>query len=250
MTKIRALYDHLNQLADFNMAASWDNCGFMVGSLEEETSRCILALDVTMETIALAEKVKANLIITHHPMIFRPLSSIPSEDRVSLCIKKGITVISAHTNLDIAEKGVNWVLSNRLCLNSCKEFQNKDQVGLIGTLPARMEADELAFYIKDHLHAPHVEYTKGSKKIHTLAIVGGSGGAYLPDAIQSGADALLTGEVRHNEMIDAINAEYTLISAGHYFTEAPILGVLQNYFKKSFPAVRFLVDDHFAVWHC
>lgn len=244
------IYQKLNTLAPFDSAMSWDNCGLQVGSFSTEVTGCLLALDVTNEAVEEAERIGANLIITHHPVIFHPLRSLHAEDIPYRLAQKGISLISAHTNLDLADDGVNRALADRFALSDTISFENEDGLGLIGSLPNTFTPDELALYIKSALSSPHVAYTGGRNSIRRVAIVSGAGGDYLQAALAAGADALITGEVEHNIWIDSLQTGFPLFSAGHHATEAVILSPLSVYLKQEFPEIPFGVYDSFPVQCC
>lgn len=235
----------LDQLAPFCTAMEWDNTGLLIGSMEWEATGCVLSLDVTNEAIRLAKEQGANLIVTHHPVIFSPLRSVLGDSIIYRLAQERIAVLSAHTNLDLAEGGVNDALCSALELKEPRPFLNADRLGRIALLPDKMSASEFAAYVKSRLSAPEVSFTAGEKPIGSIAVVSGSGGDYLEDAIRLGADALLTGEIRHHEAVAAVNAGFPLLAAGHYSTEAVILPVLKKRYDRTFPDMPCHICDQF-----
>ena len=235
MPRIKDIYANLDKLAPFSTAMEWDNTGLLVGSMEWEAAGCILSLDVTNEAIRLAKETKSNLIVTHHPVIFSPLHCLLEDNIVYRLAQEKIAVLSAHTNLDLVEGGVNDALCHALELRNVQPFLNGDHLGRIAELSNKMTVSEFAAYAKERLSAPEVSFTAGETPIFRIAVVSGSGGDYLGDAMRQGADALLTGEVRHHQIVTAVNAGFPLVSAGHYSTEAVILPVLNERFGRAFP---------------
>ncbi len=247
MTTVNQIYNEINKLAPFSLALGFDNCGLLVGSKEKQITACILALDVTNEVIDLAIKHKANLIITHHPIIFDPIKSVTDDSRVYKLIKNDISVISAHTNLDIVDGGVNDVLVNLIGLTNVSIFENSDGVGRIGELKQEMTGKQLAQLVKQNINAKGVIATHTENTIKKVAVIGGAGGDYLESAITAGADAFITGEAQHHVVIDAINSDITLICTGHYYTEAPVLYSLKTRLEEKVSDVEFIIYDEFLV---
>lgn len=223
------IFDLLDSFAPFNTAMEWDNVGLLIGDRTAEVFAAVVALDVTTPVINRAKETGANLIITHHPVIFHPIKSVVAGDIPYELIRNNISVISAHTNLDIAEGGVNDMLASKLALHDIKPFVNEDCVGRIGSLPQEMTAAQTAEYIKERLSS-NIWFTDCGKKIRTLALVGGAGEDYCFDS--RAADGYLTGEVRHNVYIDAQNAGIQIFTAGHHETEAVVLNMLTDRIKQ------------------
>lgn len=243
MNTVNEILQEINLLAPFNIAMGFDNCGLLVGSKDKKIVNCIIALDITNEVIDYAKKNNAGLIITHHPIIFNPLKSIKDDSLVFKLIKNDISVISAHTNLDIATGGVNDALASLLNLENISIIENTDEMGRIGSLNKPMSAMKLAKKIKTTLNAKGVTVTCKNKEIKKVALLGGAGGDYFKSALLSGADVFITGETKHNILIDSINLNVPIITAGHYYTEAPVLYSLKDKLKDSFKEINFNVYD-------
>lgn len=233
----------LERLAPYSQAEAWDNCGLQAGSPAQIVTGCLVALDVTMEAIRQAEVMGANLIVTHHPLIFRPLSAIPGGDRICRLIAGGIASISAHTNLDRAAGGVNDALCAALSLSEPKALDSGMRLGL---LPAEMTLPELAEYVRKRLGAPAVEYL-GEGTVRRAAVFSGAGGDAWEEAKAASADVLITGEVKHNEWIDAWNHRFPLAAAGHHATEQVVLGPLARYLSSCFPEMPLSIFSGFPL---
>lgn len=247
MPVVNDIYQNINEFAPFSSAAEWDNVGLLLGSLKTEVTGCVISLDATDAAVNTALDLGANLIVTHHPVIFQPLRAIYDNSVVSRLARHQISVISAHTNLDLARGGVNDALCEALNLQEVVPFLNKDNLGRIGVLRDDMEITSFASYVKRYLSAHSVTFTPANRPIRRVAVVSGSGGDYLAAAITSGADALLTGEAKHHEIIAAINAEFPLVIAGHHDTEAVVLKSLSMRLSTAFPQVDFRVHNEFPV---
>lgn len=242
MTNVKAIYDYIDGFAPFALALSFDNCGMLVGDENREVSTCVIALDMTADLIEFAKQKKADLIITHHPIIFEPLKSVTADDMVYRLIQSGISVICAHTNLDLAVGGVNDSLSDRLELKDVANFANCENIGRVGLLPREMSAPEFASYIKEKLNTPTVSYTDCKKPIKSVALVGGEGSDFFMDSKKY--DAYLTGEVKYHIYSYAKNAGIQLFTAGHYHTEAVVLTPLKERLQNEFATLDFIVYDN------
>lgn len=246
MPTVEAIYRILDAFAPFATAEGWDNCGLQLGAPDWEVTGCVVALDVTQGALRLAQERGANLIVTHHPIIFRPLRAIPGNDRICRMISRGIASISAHTNLDKAKGGVNDALFAALGLTAPEPFPNGEGVGRIGLLPRELTAPELAAYIKERLDARGVAFTEGGG-IRRVAIGSGACGDLVTAARDAGADALITGEAKHSDYIDALNLSFPLFAAGHHDTEKVVLEPLRKLLEEHFPTLPCAVYGDFPV---
>ena len=350
--KVQDLYNAMDDMAPFSLTMDFDNTGLLVGDRDAEVTGVVMALDCTMGVLEEAEKQGANVVITHHPIIFRGIKSVTADSIVYHAIRKGINVISAHTNLDIAQGGVNDCLADRLKLSDLtgltvtqdtpfhkitvfvphshsekvyeamtaagagtlapysgcayfidgtgtflpeegahpflgtpgqreitpevriemvcpvgktgavvkamkeahpyevpaydimedKGLSETQWLGRIGTLEKACEPEELAAHVKKCLGGV-VRYTKGKSPVQKVAICGGAGDSELGTALRSGADALITGEVKHHIFLEAVQAGITLIEAGHFHTEVVVLEPVMERLKKQFPELDFTLSQ-------
>ncbi len=174
------------------------------------------------------------------------MKQIKKDDLVYKLIRAGVTVLSAHTNLDLAEQGVNYqlalqcgLLPDTLRRLPAEEAKQADGFGLVGELEAPMQPEEYASFIKQTLSAGSIKFTDGGRKIDTVAVSCGAGCYLLEEAIQAGVDALVTAEVKHHQLLAAKAAGLTLIDAGHYETEQLIVMPLAEALAERFPLVSF-----------
>lgn len=244
MEKICDILEYIEKLAPSEDRCEWDNDGLQVCEDENtEVDKVLFCLDVTDSAIDTAVKAGANLIISHHPLIFSPLKSVESsvpEARLAIrLLKNGISLISAHTRLDKAEDGVNETLANLMGLSFIKRF-GEDDIGIIGNID-KTDCKSLALFAKESLYAPSVSYILGDKPITKLALVCGSGKDFLYDAFKEGADALLTGDVSYTAFMTAQRLGIALIDAGHFYTEFPILEVLCQKLGLMFPNLQIMI---------
>lgn len=235
------IYNFLNEIAPVNTALDFDNVGILVGDPQKAVKKVVVCLDCTPQVVKMAVSKSAELIITHHPVIFEPLKSVvKSESNVVYdCLVNGISVISMHTNLDVAKGGVNDCLANVLELCDIKTVTDDEGFSFrMGSLKAEMSADKLAEYVKYRLGG-NVRYTDGKKPIKTVCVCGGSGSGELSVAMNI-ADALITADVKHNVFIEAASKGYTLLDAGHFHTENVVVTPLAKKLNDEIKNVEFI----------
>lgn len=224
---------HLNELYPPDLAEGWDKAGLAVGDLQAPVRRIYFSMDAVTETIADALEWGADLIITHHPFIFDPLASVTSQhDRghnIHRLIRSGCALFSAHTNGDSARGGVNDVLALALGVRGTRPMipsTDDDSLGLgrVGSLPASVSLREFADIVARALPetAQGVRVSGDpAKEISTVAVLGGSGGSLLDDAVRSNADVYVTSDLKHHDMLDFLEAQTNIhMSAGLSFENA------------------------------
>ena len=239
MVKIRDVIGEIEAVAPLPLQEDFDNAGIQVGDIQSEVTGVLLCLDVTEEVIDEALDLKCNLIISHHPLIFKPIKSITGKTYIERCIRKAckhdLVVYSAHTNLDNAWGGVSFRMAGKLGLQNIRTLSPvhasaidadsepdallKAGTGAIGEL--LLPEDEASFLqtIKTVFHLDTLKHSQlCNKKIHSVAVCGGSGAFLLPEAIACEADVFITGEAKYNDFYDAEN-HILLVVAGHYETE-------------------------------
>ena len=170
MSTVFDLYSAIDQFAPFSLSMDFDNTGILVGDRHQPVSKVLLALDCTMDVVNYAKEIGAQLIITHHPVIFHPIKRVNEDSVVYHLIRSQIAVISAHTNLDIAEGGVNDVLAQAVGLQNISGLELLDPaaqsyLGRIGTLSNSISASEFAALVKESLHARSVKFADAGNKI-------------------------------------------------------------------------------------
>ncbi len=238
--QIKDIYNFLDEIAPFDTSADFDNCGLSVGSLQKSVSKILVALDVTSEVIDEAESMGAELVLTHHPLIFTPVSSVTEDTLLYKAVASGITFIASHTCLDKAVGGVNHCLADKvgiMNLTDCPE----DEFLKMGDIDP-VTADEFAEKINSALGGK-VTYTDSGKIINKVAVCSGSGGDLVGVAALVGADALLTGEAKHHELLASREAGISLFVAGHYETEVVVLEYLKSSIEKKFPSIEVKIWD-------
>lgn len=252
MSTVTHIYDAIDRLAPFWLTMDFDNTGILVGDRNREIACALLALDCTPAVVEQARQLGAQLIITHHPVIFHPLKRVNEDAVVYLLIRSDIAVISAHTNLDIAQGGVNDALASAIGLRDCRglELLNEQTgawLGRIGTLPEPLSPEAFAAHIKACLNASSIKFSAAPRAIRTVALCSGSGADCLDAAISAGADALLTSEVKQHEYLAAAAAGISIFDAGHFDTEDIVIEPLRDYLAKEIPDVHFFTTHRSAI---
>ena len=235
--KFTDFYKSLDTLCPATGSAAWDNDGVMLAPREwDEVRRVLVALDPTEKAIKYAAENGFDLLLTHHPLIFKGLKSITGADTVSsrvlTALSSGVKVVSLHTRLDSARGGVNDVLLE-LCgaeyTRDCGDADSPD-IGRVGTLPEECDVACFARNVKKALGCGSVR-VYGEGKVKTVAALGGSGKDLISSAVKAGADVFVTGESGYNAAEAAAEAGLCIIEAGHYHTEAPVCRVLADHVK-------------------
>ena len=353
MTTVGDIYHWMDEIAPFSTAMDFDNVGLLVGDASQPVERVIVALDITGMVAEEAKEKDAQLVISHHPVIFQPLRRLPAQSVPYKLARFGISAICSHTNLDMAVNGVNAALARKLgleqvralreyapvpydkivvyapekdesqiinamltagagtlgvykgCSFSCKGkgrftplegarpylgqagceetveecriemicprskrqkvvqamrnahpyempafdiFENHALYSacaevMIGRLPVTYKPEDFAKMVKERLEIAVCGYVPGTRPVQNVALCSGAGGSYVEDACRGGADAFVTGEAKHHELLIAREKGITLVPAGHYATENLIVDDLLEGLKMRFPAVSFLLSE-------
>lgn len=242
MVTVKDISDFINSIAPYDKKCQWDNCGLLVGSYTQVCNKIGFVLDLTSETLKEAELNGCDLIVTHHPVVFRPKKNFLSGDVVFEAARKGISVISAHTCFDCAEGGVNDVLADMLGLTDVKGVPSEEcstPMARIGRIN-KISSEAFAAFVAERLSTT-VRFADAENEIETVAVCGGSGMSFIDDVLSMGADAYVTGDISHHEMLEALDKSITVIAAGHFETEYPSMKVLCDYVKNEFSEVEAVV---------
>lgn len=216
----------------FDTAEEWDNSGLLVGAPFDEVHAVVVALDATAGALAAAKSVGADLLITHHPVIFAPLQRLERDGMPYRLAAAGVSLLAAHTNLDKAAGGVNDTLAALLELSDVTVAP--DGMSRIGHLAAPLEPADFARYAAERLQT--AVRLGGTRSVRTVAVCGGSGGDFI-DELAPLADAFVTGEIKHHQWLQADACGLTLLEAGHYATEVPVVDTLCDWLRQVFPAM-------------
>ena len=247
MITVRDIDNYLTEISPKNLSESWDNDGVMICSRpDKEVKKVLVALDATSDVIDYAAKEGFDLIVSHHPFIFKKLSRITGFEykNFETLIKNDVSVLSYHTRLDSALGGVNDVLAERLELSNIHGFGGeRNDFGRIGNLEKEMSGEEFAFYLKEKLGCDvRCAFNEG-KMIKTVAVLGGSGKDFVYEAMMAGADAYVTSEIPHNLFIDAKVRDFALYDCGHYYTENPVCEKIKKLLCDNFEGLEVEIFD-------
>lgn len=238
---VKELYKILNEKIPAALSCEWDNDGLMCcPDGERDVRRALIALDVTDSVVDTAIEGKYDVIVSHHPFIFKGLKSINDESYVAekavKLIKHGISVFSFHTRLDALDGGVNDCLCALLSLENVSAF-GEYGIGRVGDLPTPMTAEELARLAKELLSADGVLLSECGKMCRRVAVLGGEGGDDIYAAIAAGADTYISGRLGYHAMTDAPDMGINLIEAGHFYTENPVCTALVEMIREADPQI-------------
>ncbi|MCL2486183.1 MAG: Nif3-like dinuclear metal center hexameric protein [Oscillospiraceae bacterium] len=240
------IYEFINTIAPYETQAGFDNSGILVGDINGPVISAMLALDVTGDVIRQAQEAGCQLIISHHPVMINPIRRLPADSIEYRLANAGIALISAHTNLDVAKGGVNYCLASQLGLLGLETVDGAD-FGIMAWLPTPMSPRDLAELVRDRLGCGSVGYVEGlDDEIERVAIICGSGGASIKQMIDIGAQAVITGEAKHNEQREAQERGNTLVMAGHFPTENVVVEPLCARLREQFPGVSFVMAEQTA----
>lgn len=238
--KNRDIFNYLCSLAPLELQLEFDNAGFLLGDLDADVKHVLLSLDVTDAVIDEAIRTETDLILSHHPLIWTPPKSLTADDHSSRklirLIKHNISVISMHTNLDIADGGVNDVLLSLLGAK-CTGTLDGDNCGRVGELSRELELTEFLKLCKRTLRVNGLRYVDGGKKVKHLAVMGGAGADAMHVAIEKGCDTYVTADIKYHQFLEAKELGLNLIDADHFCTENPVMTMLSEKLKAAFPAL-------------
>ena len=237
MTTVKNIFDYINSIAPFDTQEEWDNSGHLIGDFRKEVKKCVMALDATKEVCLFAKEIGADLLLTHHPIIFGGIESVKSDSAVYILANSGIAQISAHTNYDMAKGGINDSLAEILGLNNIKNVEGSFIT--VGELDMEMSIDDFAEFVSDKLGCQGIRFTKTDKLIKTVAVGGGACEEETPIAMQN-ADCFLTGDMKYHKMLDAAEEDFAVISAGHFETENKAFLMLKDKLEPLFTDVEFI----------
>ena len=245
MLKVQSIADALNRWAPSKLAEEWDNVGVLIGDPSAEVKKVLVCLDVGLPAIEHAVESGAQMIVAHHPMIFRPIKNVrlnlPIGRRLRLLLKNDIAVFAAHTNLDAAPGGVNDVLAEKIGLVDVKPLDRESiepSLGRLGRLTEEMSPTDFAAHVKRVLRADYVRLVDaGIGAIKKVGICGGAGADFILKAKFYGANAFVTGDVKYHEAQTAVDNGIHLVDAGHFATEHPIVDVIAQRLRAELPAL-------------
>ena len=239
------IIEELEQLSPPSFAEKWDNSGLMCGRKKKEVKSILLSVDATDEVVEEAVLSEADLLLTHHPLIFPSISHITEEDivgrRLLKLIGADVACYAMHTNFDVM--GMADEAADRLGLSEREVLQvtfedsiSKEGIGRVGLLPQEMSVSDCAELVKEVFLLDHVNvFGDLSRRIRKVAVSPGSGKDMIKDALHAGAEVLITGDIGHHAGIDAAAAGLTIIDGGHYGIEKLFVKYMKDFLRSRFP---------------
>lgn len=242
--KVKDICTAIESAAPLNLQEDYDNAGLQVGDPEMEVTGALLCLDATEEIIDEALDRRCNMIVSHHPLIFKGIKSLTGrtavERMVIKAIKNDIAVYSAHTNLDSALEGVSYEMAHALGLENLKVLEPKSDnpstgLGIIGTTPTVPKLEFLRL-IKETFNVKALRYSGQSPQIviRKVALCGGAGASMIKDAVQAGADIFITGDIKYHDYT-TYGLDIILVDVGHFESEFDATKILSRIIREKFP---------------
>lgn len=247
MISVGQLYKILNEKIPPSLSCEWDNDGLMCCPDPDVPVRgVLLALDITERMMERAIKENCNVILSHHPLVFRPVKALNTEEgtprKLIKLVKNEISAISFHTRLDALTGGVNDVLANLIGLENSMPFgEGAEKMGRVGDFPTSA-LEEFAAHVKKKLGSPFVLYC-GNRTVKRVAVLGGNGDDDISAAKAAGADTYVSGRLGYHPLSAAIEDGINLIEAGHFYTENPVLPFLASLVKNADPTIPTIITD-------
>ncbi len=242
MATVRDLLDLLEGIAPLETQEEWDNAGLLAGDPATGVTRVLVALDLTLEVVEEAERLGAQLIVTHHPILFRGRKNLREDDAegklLAALIRARLAMIAMHTNFDNAEGGVNSALCARLGIRESQPLESGMRIGEVDPMPLA----DFRRHVETRLGGAVRAYGAMDKIIRRVAVLGGAGGGYASIALAAGADAYVTGEFSYHAALDCAAAGMAALEAGHAATEWPAVHVLREGLQKAINAVQYNVE--------
>ena len=246
--KIKEVLSALERFAPLPLQESWDNAGLQLGLTETEVSGALLCLDVNERIVSEASQKGCNLIVSHHPLLFRGLKTISDltdvQRTVMMAIQRGIAVVSMHTNMDNARGGVNFRIAQKLGLENVRFFAQKqvDGVeagsGVVGELPESMAADDFIIAVKKAFGVECAMCNELLRRpISRVAICGGAGDFLLDEAVKNQADAFITGEMHYHQYF-GYEQRIQICVIGHYQSEQYTAEIFEEIIRRECPSVK------------
>jgi dinuclear metal center YbgI/SA1388 family protein len=256
MVTVQDIYDLMNEKAPFSIQMSFDNAGFLVGDRTQPVTKVLVALDITEEVAQEAAERGCQLIVSHHPVIFHPVKQITTDDptgrKLRALIRNDLSAICCHTNLDMAEDGVNDQLARKAGLIDLEllavEGSYPDGTpygcGRVGNLATgETTLAKYLTFLKTQLAPNGLRYVDAGKPIHRVAVGGGACADYMDDALRLGCDTFVTSDVKYDGFLDAKAKGLNLIDAGHFPTENVVCPQIAGWIRDAFPAVEVTLSE-------
>ena len=254
MVKVRDILAFIETFAPTYMKESWDNVGLNCGRMDAEVNTVLVALDPFLHVCEEAKEIGADLLLTHHALIWEP-GFVTDQSAWGKCalylMENGIAHVNAHTNLDCAPGGVNDLLAEKLGLENITilEPQGPDEQGRVwglircGQVPEQDLQNFLAT-VKENLGCRGLKFCDGGKPVRKVAVGGGSCAGALPLVAAAGCDTFVTADVKYNGFWDARDMGISIIDAGHFHTENPVVAYMAEKLRAAFPELTVKIAEN------
>lgn len=246
--KVRDIVLAVEEFAPLGVQEGWDNSGLIVGSPEDDVKGVMLGFDCTPALVDEALKEGCDMIVTHHPLIFKGIRTISPEDPVGGAIYKairgGVAVYAAHTTADKVRGGVSWAMAGRLGLENVTFLEGEEcGLGVVGDMPREMSGEEAVEYVKECFSLKMLRCSRPVRKVRRVALCGGSGGSLIQTAMASGAQAYVSGDISYHQFFT--REGFMIMDIGHFESEIDIVKILFEVIRKKFP--NFAVRTAFSL---
>lgn len=245
MNTVKDIFEKLCEIAPLDLQLEYDNSGFLLGRADAPVRKALLSLDVTTEVVDEAAACGAQLIVSHHPLIWEEMKRVtddtPAKEKLLRLIENRIAVISMHTNLDMADGGVNDVLISLLGAKNEGPF-DEEGCGRKGSLGKALPLEAFLAQCKEKLNTRGLRYHDAGRPVEHIAVLGGSGGGNLIGAWQAGCDTYITADVKYSVFLQARELGINLIDGDHFCTENPVIPVLAEKLRAAFPETEFIIS--------
>ena len=247
MATVADILEFIETLAPTHMKEDWDNVGLNCGHRDRPVTKILVALDPFTHVCREAKETGADLLVTHHALIWKPgfITDATVQGRNTLfLIESGIAHINAHTNLDIAPGGVNDVLAAKLGLENIEIVNPVNGIGLMRCGDVTEQTlDAFLTTVKENLGCDGLRYVSGGKPVRKVAVGGGSCAGGMAEVLAAGCDTFVTADVKYNQFWDAKDMGLNLIDAGHFHTENPVVSVLAEKIAAAFPEIEVKISE-------
>ena len=250
MATVADILAFIESIAPPHMAEGWDNVGLLCGRKNKEVKKILVALDPFRNVIDEAIAIGADLIVTHHPLIFRdPLMAVNEDTEAGRCVltlmENGIAAINAHTNLDLAPGGVNDVLAQTIGLSNIEIINPIENYGLLRKGETTQQSlKTFLTTVKKNLNCKGLRYVDGGKPVRVVAVGGGSCADGMHEALAAGCDTFVTADIKYNQFRTAYELGLNLIDAGHFHTENPTMPIVAAKLRAAFPGVDVVFSEN------
>lgn len=258
MIRLSNILEELERVAPPELKFPWDNAGLLVGDETQRINRVFVCLDITAENVKAAAEFGADLIVSHHPLIFEPLKAVTAGSVtgsiVRALIQNSISAFCMHTAFDMADGGMNDLLAHKIGLENIRKFtaaecigangEVLDGIGRVGSLAHPTTLEDFLGKVQAALGCKAIKYVGDlSDRVQTVALCSGSGGSEMYAAYHSGADVYVTADLKHDHGRVAAEIGLNMIDAGHFETENIICEFLAELFCRRFPELEVMISD-------